>query len=81
MVAAVGLLQPLREQSYLQLKYYTHSGEVNLLGDNIDTTKENIETLIDARKEVGLEINVENEIYVSISSPKSRSKSEHKNSK
>jgi hypothetical protein len=32
---------------------------VNLLGDNIDTTKKNTETLIDASKEVGLEINVD----------------------
>jgi hypothetical protein len=32
---------------------------VNLLEDNIDTTKKNIETLIDASKEVALEINVE----------------------
>jgi hypothetical protein len=32
---------------------------VNLLGDNLDTIKKNTETLIDARKEVGLETNVE----------------------
>jgi hypothetical protein len=32
---------------------------VNLLGDNIDTIKKNTDTLIDASKEVGLEINVE----------------------
>jgi hypothetical protein len=32
---------------------------VNLLGDNMDTIKKITETLIDARKEVGLEINVE----------------------
>jgi hypothetical protein len=32
--------------------------DVNLLGDNTDTIK-NTETLIDASKEVGLEINVE----------------------
>jgi hypothetical protein len=37
----------------------TYSNDVNLLGDNIDTTKKNIETLIDANKEVGLEINIE----------------------
>jgi hypothetical protein len=33
---------------------------VNLLGDNIDTLKKNKETIINASKEVGLEINVEN---------------------
>jgi hypothetical protein len=32
---------------------------VNLLGDNIHTTKKIIETLIEASKEVGLEINIE----------------------
>jgi hypothetical protein len=32
---------------------------VNLLGDNLDTIKKNIETLIEASKEIGLEINVE----------------------
>jgi hypothetical protein len=40
-----------------QLLAYTD--DVNLLGDNIDTIKKNTETLIDASKEVGLEINVE----------------------
>jgi hypothetical protein len=36
----------------------THA-DVNLLGDNIDTTKKNTEILIDASKEVGLEVNAE----------------------
>jgi hypothetical protein len=35
-----------------------YADDMNLLGDNIDTIKKNIETLIDASKEVGLEINV-----------------------
>jgi hypothetical protein len=33
--------------------------DVNLLGDNIDAIKKNMETLIDASKEVGLEVNTE----------------------
>jgi hypothetical protein len=37
---------------------------VNLLGDNIDTINENTETLIDASKEVGLEVNVEKTEYM-----------------
>jgi hypothetical protein len=54
---------------------------VNLLGDNIDTIKKNTETLIDASKEVGLEINVEETKYMLLSSPECRSKSVLKNSK
>jgi hypothetical protein len=33
--------------------------DVNLLGDNIDALKKNMEILIDACKEVGLEVNTE----------------------
>jgi hypothetical protein len=36
-----------------------YADNANLLGDNIDTIKKNTETLIDASKEVGREINVE----------------------
>jgi hypothetical protein len=36
-----------------------YADDVNLLRDNIDTIKKNTETLIDASKEVGVEINVE----------------------
>jgi hypothetical protein len=36
-----------------------YADDVNLLGDNIDSIKKNTETLTDASKEVGLEINIE----------------------
>jgi hypothetical protein len=48
-----------------QLLYYTD--DVNLLEDNIDTIKKNTETLIDASKEVGLELNVEKTKYMLLS--------------
>jgi hypothetical protein len=44
-----------------------YADDVNLLGDNIDTIKKNTEILIDARKEVGLEINVVKTKYMLLS--------------
>jgi hypothetical protein len=38
-----------------------------LLGDNIDTIKKNKQTLIDASKEVGLEVNAEKTKYTFLS--------------
>jgi hypothetical protein len=48
-----------------QLLAYTDN--VNLLGDNIVTIKKNIQTLIDASKEVGLEINIQKTKYMVLS--------------
>jgi transcriptional antiterminator len=42
---------------HYQLLVYSH--DENLLGDNKDTIKKNTETLIDASKEVGPEVNTE----------------------
>jgi hypothetical protein len=39
-----------------------YADDANLLGDNIDTIKKNTGTSIDARKQVGLEINYNNQV-------------------
>jgi biotin operon repressor len=44
-----------------------YADDVKLLGDKIDTSKENIQTLIDASKEVGLEVNTEKIKYMLLS--------------
>jgi hypothetical protein len=41
-----------------------YDNDVNLLGDNIDTKNRNTETLIDASKEIGVELNVEKTKYM-----------------
>jgi hypothetical protein len=41
--------------------------DVNLLGDNIDTTKKNTPTLIHTSKEVGLEVNTDKTKYMFLS--------------
>jgi hypothetical protein len=37
-----------------------YADDVKILGDNVGTLKKNTQTLIDANKEVGLEVNREN---------------------
>jgi hypothetical protein len=55
---------------------------VNLLGDNIDTINKNTHTLIDASKDVGLEVNVEKTKYMLVSrGQNARPKSGNKNRK
>jgi hypothetical protein len=62
-----------------QLLAYTD--DLNLLGDNIDTINKNTETLIDASREVGLEVNTEKTKYMLVSGPECRPKSGNKNTK
>jgi hypothetical protein len=40
---------------------------IYLLGDNINTINKNTDTLIDASKEVGLEVNIEKTKYMLVS--------------
>jgi hypothetical protein len=44
-----------------------YADDVNLLGDNIDTVMKNTENLIDASKEVSLEIRVQKTKYLLLS--------------
>jgi hypothetical protein len=48
-------------------QHLAYADDVNLPGDNIDTTNKNTDTFIDATKEVGLEVNVEKTKYVLVS--------------
>jgi hypothetical protein len=48
-----------------QLLFY--ADDVNLLTDNTDTIKETPQTLIDANKEVGVDVNTENPNYMLLS--------------
>jgi hypothetical protein len=59
-----------------------YADDVNLLGDNIDITNKNTETLIDASKEVGLEVNVEKTKHMlGVSGPECRPNLGNKNRK
>jgi hypothetical protein len=44
-----------------------HAGDVNVLGENTDAIKKNPEALLDATKEVGLEVNPKKTKYMLMS--------------
>jgi len=44
-----------------------HADDVNILGGNVDTVKENAEALVAATKEIGLEVNAHKTKYMTVS--------------
>jgi hypothetical protein len=44
-----------------------HADDINLLGDSVNTIKENSETLLEASRDIGLEINAKKTKYVIMS--------------
>jgi hypothetical protein len=44
-----------------------YAADVNLLGDNVDTKQKNTQNLIDASKEVGLEVDIKKTKYMLLS--------------
>jgi hypothetical protein len=71
------------QENHIELKLnVTHqllayAGDVNLLGDNIDTVMKNTETLIYANREVGLKINLEKGMYMLLSCHENAGQSRH----
>jgi hypothetical protein len=57
-----------------------YADDVNLLGNSINTIKENTETLLEASRDIGLEINAEKTVYGHVSSSELRTEPEYKDS-
>jgi hypothetical protein len=54
--------------------------DVNLLGDSVNTIKQNAKTLLESSRDIGLEINAEKTKYDHVSSSELRTEPEYKDS-
>jgi hypothetical protein len=55
-----------------------YADDVNIVEENIDTIQRNTKAMLDASKEVGLEVNPEKTKYVSVKVSEGRTEAEHK---
>jgi hypothetical protein len=73
------IMKVQENQKWLELngtnQLLVYADDVNKLGENKNTIKENIQSLLEASKEVGLEVIAENTDIIYVSPPKCRGKS------
>jgi hypothetical protein len=77
-------MKPITKSNQVSLKLngthqlLVYADDVNLVGDSINTIKENTESHLQASRDVRLEINAEKTIYDYVSSSKLRTEPEYK---